>query len=819
MVCAYACTSALALDNTNTPEESQDQPQPAHVHSLDTTQRSDTKDTAFDLIDGSMIVVTRVRKPFNLQVDGHIDDEVWSQLPTHGEFLISDPDTLEPAPLDTSIRLFYTDDGLYIAVDMEQDPTTLITRLSAKDQGYLTRDYISVMLDTSGQGRYGFFFQLSLGDSRSDGTIQPEREFSMSWDGPWLGGTATTETGWSAEFFIPWQIVNMPKTSGDRIMAIKAMRKVASVDEVYGWPALPWTQPKFLSAFQPLLLRDVRPKQQLSFFPYASTTHLQIEGEEFRKAGVDLFWRPSTNFQITATANPDFGTVEADRIVINHTAIETFFPEKRLFFLEGQDIFIATDRSGGYSGDSALILLHSRRIGQRPVFPDIPAGASFDWSEFNKSTDLQVATKATGQIGAFRYGMLAAVEEDTVFRGEDVEGNPMKIKQQGRQYGTMRMLYERSNGDYRGIGFMSTVVEHPTNRAKTYGVDGHFLSSSGKWNLESQVVGSDVDDQENGYGGFFDATYIPSQGISHQFGFDYFDDRLDINDLGYLGRNDESSLRYRFRLRKSNIGGFREISSRVSMGASKNSNNDLISAGTYLSQEFTFQNLTEIRVSYGYSPETIDDRNSFGNGSFRREADHNVGLRYESNNTKPFYYTLRLNWQTDNMDGNSYSTSNSLILRPSSRMTAFVNLGYSTRDGWLLFRGDNRFVLYETDSWSPQAGLQFFFTANQYCRLDLQWRGIKAYGTSIYRLPDNETELVLDDNHALASDDFAISRLVLQARYRWEFSPMSDVFLVYTKNASLPNPLNQSFSKAFIETFDHPVSEQVVVKLRHRLGS
>lgn len=777
------------------------------------------EDIAIELAGDSIIVVTRVTKPVSLLIDGLLDDDVWSLVPTHGEFLVSDPDTLEPASLDTLIRLFYTDDGLYIAAEMEQDPSTLITRLSAKDQGFLTRDYISIMLDTSGEGRYGFFFQLSLGDSRSDGTIQPERDFSMSWDGPWLGGTAATETGWSAEFFIPWQIVNMPRTSGDRIMAIKAMRKVASDDEVYGWPALPWTQPKFLSAFQPLLLRDVRPKQQLSLFPYASTTHLQVEGEEFRKAGADLFWRPSTNFQITATANPDFGTVEADRIVINHTAIETFFPEKRLFFLEGQDIFVPTDRSGSYSGDSALILLHSRRIGQRPVFPEIPSGASFDWSEFSKSSDLQLATKATGQIGAVRYGMLAAVEEDTIFRGTDVDGNPLKISQQGRQYGTVRMLYERSNSDYRGIGFLSTVVDHPAIGARTHGVDGHYLSSSGRWNLETQVVGSDVDGQENGYGGFIDATYIPSQGISHQFGFDYFDDKLDINDLGYLGRNDEQSLRYRFRLRKSNFHSFREISSRLSVGASKNSNDDLISAGVYLSQEFTFQNLTEIRVSYGYSPETIDDRNSFGNGSFLRESDHDVGLRYESDNTKPFYYIVRLNWSTDRFDGNSYSTSNSLILRPSSRMTAFMNLGYSTRDGWLLFRGVNRFVLYETDSWSPQAGLQFFFTANQYLRLDMQWRGFKAYGTSVYRLPDDDTELVLDSDDSADSDDFAISRLVLQARYRWEFSPMSDVFLVYTKNASLPDPLNRSFGTAFIETFDHPVSEQVVVKLRHRLGS
>ena len=791
----------------------------SHIHRLSVQSEESHDDEEFEARKRNAIVVTRVSKPADVVLDGRLDDQPWSMTSSHGEFLMSDPDTMEPPSLNTSVRIFYTDDGFYIGVEMQQDPDTLVTRLSAKDQGFITRDYISLMLDTSGEGRYGFFFQLSLGDSRSDGTIQPEREFSMSWDGPWLGGTSPTPTGWSAEFFIPWQIVNMPRANGERLMAIKFMRKVAYLDEVYGWPALPWTQPKFLSAFQPILLRDVKPKQQLSFFPYASTTHLKVEGSEYRKAGLDLFWRPSTNFQITATANPDFGTVEADQIVINQTAIETFFPEKRLFFLEGQEILVPTSRSGGWSSNSSVVLLHSRRIGQRPVFPDIPEGATFEWREFYESTDLQVATKATGQIGAVRFGMLAAAEEDSEFNGQSANGDPLKITQDGRNYGVLRMLYEQSGNDYRGIGFMSTVVSHPSMSARTHGIDGHFLSSTGKWDLESQLVTSNVDGQEDGYGGFVDLTYAPSQGITHSLTVDHFDDNLDLNDFGYLGRNDRTALSYRYRLRKTNFAGFRETYTRLSIGGSRNSDAELTSAGAYLSQEFTRTNLTKVRISYGYSPETIDDRNSFGNGSFQLERDHDLGLRYESDNSKPFYYTIRLNWRTDNMDGSYYSTSNSLILRPSSRMTAFMNIGYSTRNGWLLFRGDRRFVLYETDSWSPQAGLQFFFTANQHFRLDLQWRGLKAYGASAYRLPDDGTELVRDEAGASSSDDFGISRLTLQARYRWEFSPMSDVFLVYTKSASLPDSLDRSFGTAFIETFDHPLTEQIVLKLRHRMGS
>ena len=164
----------------------------------------------------------------------------------------------------------------------------------------------------------------------------------------------------------------MPKANGTRTIGIFAQRNVAHADERYAWPPLPWTKPQFLSEFQPLALRDVSPRQQYSATPYVSASYDGLGGGGIEpKAGVDVLWRPSSNLQVAATLNPDFGNVEADDVVVNLSNYETFFPEKRLFFQEGQEVFTTSRRM---SDD--VKLLHTRRIGAPAMRPETPDGVT-----------------------------------------------------------------------------------------------------------------------------------------------------------------------------------------------------------------------------------------------------------------------------------------------------------------------------------------------------------------------------------------------------------------------------------------------------------
>ena len=189
----------------------------------------------FAITTNGHFAVQRRESSVDMRIDGRLDETAWRDLQAHDDFRVIDPDTLEPASLPTEVVLFYTDKGLYVGARMTQDPNTLVEYLSGRDQGFLNRDYFSFTLDTSGEGRYGFWFQLNLGDTKSDGTILPERQYSSSWDGAWRGATARSDEGWSAEFFVSWSLVNMPKANGTRTMGIFAQRKVAHSDERHAW--------------------------------------------------------------------------------------------------------------------------------------------------------------------------------------------------------------------------------------------------------------------------------------------------------------------------------------------------------------------------------------------------------------------------------------------------------------------------------------------------------------------------------------------------------------------------------------------------------
>ena len=143
----------------------------------------------------------------------------------------------------------------------------------------------------------------------------------MDWDGAWNGATSETDNGWSAEFYIPWSQMAMPKKTNDRIINLYTIREVAHLEEEWAWPALPDSIPQFLSLFQPMKLNNVNLKQQWSIFPYVSMTQDRIDNKSNYQTGADFFWRPSTNAQVTATIKPDFGAVESDNVVALNTSL------------------------------------------------------------------------------------------------------------------------------------------------------------------------------------------------------------------------------------------------------------------------------------------------------------------------------------------------------------------------------------------------------------------------------------------------------------------------------------------------------------------
>lgn len=763
------------------------------------------------------IEVTRVETS-SIEIDGVLDEEAWQNLPLVKDFLELSPATLKIPPYQTKVRIFYTAKGLYIGIQADQPEETLIERLSSRDQ-FITRDGLSVTLDPSGEGLYAYWFGVNLGNSISDGTVLPERQYRREWDGPWRGETARNKDGFAAEYFLPFSMMTMPETNDpQRKMGIYISRQVGHKNEWWGWPALPSTQTQFLSSLQTIVLDNFNPAKQFTFYPYVSGNYDVLAGEDDYKTGFDIFWRPSSNLQITAAINPDFGNIESDDVVVNLTSIETFFPEKRPFFLEGQEIFTTTPRARSRGRGTPTILVNTRRIGSPPETPSVN-NLEIDDIEANQLTELVGAAKVTGQTGSWRYGVITAVEDETKIEA-NIEGLAVDLTAKGRTFGAARFLYESTKGGARkGLGWITTLVDHAIDSdATVHGVDGHYLSADGRWNIDGQLLYSDVNGT-SGSGGFADITYAPKLGHSHRIALNYFDDALDINDFGFMRRNDAITIRYNYQLTEPDVNNLKERETSLTLSQEYNTDGLVVRSGIFFNQEREFINNTELETELNYYPARWDDLSSRGNGNFRINPRWQAGLSWSSDKARPFQARLGFYLQDEDIKGNQKNYKLSFNWRPSDRFAFKATAAFRHHSDWLIHFSQREFTTYQAEYWQPRFEVDYFLSAKQQFRLILQWIGVKAKEKQRWQVPIRDGALEIETTATENNRDFTISNLSFQARYRWEIAPLSDLFVVYTRGSDLPNRPGDSFSELLSDGWTKRGADSLVVKLRYRLGN
>ena len=775
----------------------------------------------------------------DIRIDGRVDEPIWSEIPAFDRMKIINPDTLEKSRYSTKIRIFSDNRGLYVSADMEQPEDTLVERLTTRDES-VNSDTFYVMIDTSGEGLYGYNFGLSLGGSKQDGKIAPERVMSFEWDAPWIGETAVTDSGWSAEMFLPWSAMSMPGAEDDRRIGLLTGRKVAHLDELWGWPYLPFSKPRFISGFSPAKVEGVNPRQQWDVYPYVSATSDEISNEGDGRGGVDVAWRPSSNLQLTATVNPDFGSVESDDVVVNLTAYETFFPEKRLFFLEGNEVFVTTPRSvtemmssgprgsGGRQSPSPYrmeptTLLNTRRIGGSAKQVVVPEGVTVSGVEQSKPSELIGAVKAVGQSGGLRYGVLTAFEKEAELVGtDDLTGEEVVISENGRDFGVARVLYERVAGGGRSsFGYMGTLASNPLDEAVVHGVDTHWLSKSGKFSWDTQFISSDVDD-EIGYGFFTDLNISPRQGSTHTIKIDALDDRLDISDLGFLRRNDLYSVSYMYNQLKSQ--GIRPRLRNRSLGffAMSAHNEEGFTTQSYIGvwNGFLFRDNSELDFSLEYVPSRYDDRNSRGNGAYRLSGGHYLRAAYGTSTANKFSTSIQLVATACCGSDEYFAADIGFTYRPVDRFAFDFDIAFQKEENWLVHMGDRNITAFNSFALLPSLSMDYFISAKQQLRLKLQWVGLDADESQYWLVPQTPGRLLPRTKMDLdPKDDFTVSQMTVQLRYRWEIAPLSDLFIVYTRGANLPSQGDQDFDYLFRDALNEPIIDVFTMKLRYRFGS
>ena len=770
-----------------------------------------------------------------ISLDGILDEVIWDEVPKYDNMLVSDPDTLVTPRYETHMRFFNTSKGMYIGVSLEQPKKTLVGRLSSRDAD-LNRDGWTITLDTSGEGLYGYWFNINLGGSVRDGKVAPERVITSEWDGPWDSATSETKDGWSAELFLPWSMMAMPSGGGDRVIRFWVDRKVAHLDERWSWPALPESSPRFMTALGEMETSGVVPKRQIEFFPNMSGTVDEMSGDAEFRAGMDFSWRPSTDVQITATANPDFGVVESDDVVVNLTAWETFFPEKRLFFLEGQEVFNTMPRNAGmniirsgigsrqttstFLGEPTT-LLNTRRIGGPPR-TKIPEGIRIASVERGKPTDLLGAAKISGQKGSIRYGVLTAFEDEVELPGVVSEGalkgEPVVVREDGRDFGVARLLYENTSKGRRSIGYMGTVVKYPDHEAIVNGIDAHWLSPGGAFQIDTQLMQSDVNDLM-GHGLLTDFKYLPRRGIQHSLQIDYLDEALNIRDLGFIRRNDSRSIGYNYTYYTGrDLKHLRSKRRSIFLYNEWNRFDQLTRSGLFFRNAWTFKNLNEIRTEFNYFPRRWEDRATYGNGHFRMHDRFVAEIGFGTDTSKKFAFSALVGTRQEELSDWTLRASLGFSYQPSDRFSLDLDLNYMDHDGWLLHQEQRNMTAFGADDFQPRLAMDVFLSSKQQLRLSLQWAAIRGHEQRFYLVPVGGGTLVQVDKPDGPTDDFALSRLTAQLRYRWEIAPLSDLFIVYTRGSNLPGRVDDGFGDLFQDALDEPIIDDFVIKLRYRFG-
>ncbi|MDX1700085.1 MAG: DUF5916 domain-containing protein, partial [Melioribacteraceae bacterium] len=455
--------------------------------------------------------VKAYRSNEKITLDGVLTESVYKNKPVT-KFTQKIPDEGEPATEESKIWITYDDENIYFsAYFMDSSPETIDRNLMRRDQ-IVESDWLFIYMDPYNDDRTGYFFAVNPGGSIADGTLYNDGWMDDSWDGIWEYQTRINDDGWTVEIKIPFSQLRF-RESENMVWGINLNRDIKRRNENSFLVMVPSTESGFVSRFADLVgLDGIKSKQRLEVLPYVVQKAQFLKHEngdpfysnnQYKTAlGADLKIGMGSNFNIDATVNPDFGQVEVDPAVVNLSAFETYFQEKRPFFIEGQHLF--RFGSGGANNNWGFNfgnpqLFYSRRIGKSPS----GAVPSSDYVDYPRETRIIGAAKLTGKVDeTWSLGAMSAYTERT-YATTSLDGIKSNHEiEPFTHYGVIRSKKE-FNDSRQSLGFIFTSVNRNlrteelsnslANNAFSYGIDGwSFLDSERMYVLTGYIAGSYV---------------------------------------------------------------------------------------------------------------------------------------------------------------------------------------------------------------------------------------------------------------------------------------------------------------------------------------
>ena len=631
-----------------------------------------------------------IRLQESVNLDGRLDEAVWQNGYGVSRFVQRDPvENVDPTE-QTTVHVAYDDEALYVGARLhDSSPDSIVAQLGRRDAS-LNADLFVFFVDPYFDKRTGYYFGLNAGGTQYDGILYNDEWDDNSWDGVWEGRVSNDQSGWSAEMRIPFSQLRF-KEQDEHVWGVNFRRDIQRRNERDYLVFTPRNSSGFVSRFPSLVgLRDLVLPKRLEILPYVRTkaefTHPDIEnpfhdGSEYRPdMGLDMKYGIGSNLTLDLTVNPDFGQVEVDPAVVNLSDVETFFSEKRPFFIEGASIF-----NFGHGGSRSFWgfnwwepdFFYSRRIGRTPQAetPD------YDYADMPEGAHILGAAKLTGKLwGNWNVGTLHAMtkKETGSFSSEgsvfDQEVEPLTY------YGVFRMQREL-NDARQGIGMISTMTarkfsdsiirEDINGTATTFGIDGWtFLDTSRTWVISGWVGGSRVTGtpermialQQNPRHYFqrpdashvsVDSTATSMTGLAARLWLNKqkghwllnaavgaLSPKFDVNDIGFMSRSDWINSHLGIGYQWTEPGSwYRYIDVISAIFASADFGWNITSYGFWQLAEIQFLNYWYLESIFGFYPDRLDNRLTRGGPLSRAGGDgYEADIELRTDERKPWVF-------------------------------------------------------------------------------------------------------------------------------------------------------------------------------------
>jgi hypothetical protein len=809
--------------------------------------------SAVSIIEGTLPII----------LDGDLSDPAWSQATPLTAFVQREPLEGAPGTMRTEARVTFDATAIYIGVHaFDPEPDRIIGFLTRRD-AESSSDWVHVLIDSYHDRRTAYQFGVNPVGVKQDTYWFNDSDKDDSWDAVWEVVSRRDKDGWCAEFRIPFSQLRF-SSGGDGVLGFAVMRNIARLNETTTWPLLSKNASGFVSSFGELNGVAIGgASKRLELIPYAlgeiGTTPfeagnpLQNSPDHDVSAGIDLKYAVTPALNLTATINPDFGQVEADPAVVNLSAFETFFSEKRPFFIEG---------SGTYQFECRdCSLFYSRRIGRAPR--GAPTTETDEFLVRPVQTTILGASKLTGRVRDFSVGVLAAATQEEHADIAFGSFRRSEVIEPAAFYSVSRARREFSDQSFVGFIFTTTnrdlkeSVAFLPESALTGGLDydwriGKRWSLHGYWagssvhgsplaidQLQRSTVHSfqrpDADHVEvdplaeslRGHSGMASFGKIAGDRTRMNVQVAYKSPGFDVNDVGFQQRADVITQNSWVQFRRTTPGKYsRERFLNFNQWSAFNFARDRLETGGNVNANWQFQNLWRAGGGVNANAEVFDDRLTRGGPGGLDRANFSMWQFVSTNDRR----VLSLKWDSafgGNGRGRFFELGPTVVIRPTSSFSTEAGFYYSSniRDAqWVAEvadAGQAHYVFGRLEQETQSLTLRVNYTMTPNLSLQIYGQPFVSAGHYV-----NYKELVdgraadYDDRYApyayASNADFNVLSFRTTNVLRWEYRLGSTLFVVWQQGREgAGTPGRFAFGRDYSSLFETPASNTLLIKFAY----